>query len=64
MKRYVIIVDGEVGPDLVFDPEASNEVRALAAILSSNPTTVEIDYTSEVTMGWTWDGTTFFPPAE
>jgi hypothetical protein len=63
MKRYVFVVDGEVGPDLVFEETSSDQLQALAAALSSSPTVVEVPQGSEVQMGWTWDGTTFTEPA-
>lgn len=64
MKRYIFIVDGEVGPDLVFEESTTERAESLAAILSSDPKVLEIDVESEVEMGWTWDGTNFFPPKE
>lgn len=63
MKRYVFVIDGEVGPDLVFEETSSDQHQALAAALSSSPTVVEVPQGSEVEMGWTWDGTTFTEPA-
>jgi hypothetical protein len=63
MKRYVFVIDGEVGPDLVFEETSSDQHQALAAALSSSPTVVEVPQGSEVQMGWTWDGTTFTEPA-
>lgn len=63
MKRYVFVVDGEVGPDLVFEETSSDGHQALAAAMSSNPTVVEVPQDSEVQIGWTWDGTTFNAPA-
>jgi hypothetical protein len=63
MKRYVLVIDGEVGPDLVFEENSSAQHHALAAALSSSPTVVEVPQDSEVEMGWTWDGTTFTEPA-
>jgi len=64
MKRWIFVVDGEVGPDLTFEEASSERHTALAAVLSSDPTVLEVEVESEVQMGWTWDGTTFSPPAE
>lgn len=64
MKRYLFIVNGEVGPDLAFEETANVQRAALAAVLSSDPKVVEVDPESEVGIGWTWDGQNFFPPVE
>lgn len=67
LRKFVFIIDGEVGPDLTFQDEGEGPKfdmnRALAAALSSNPTIKEIPHDSEVQMGWTWDGINFNPPA-
>lgn len=67
MKKYVFVIDGEVGPDLIFEDQGVGEKfeanRALAAALSSNPTVVEIPIDSPVKPGWTWDGTNFKEPS-
>jgi hypothetical protein len=63
MKRYVFVVDGEVGPDLVFEETSSDQHLALAAALSSSPTVLEVPQGSEVELGWTWDGTNFIAPS-
>lgn len=61
MKRFVFIIDNEVGPDLKF-AVGNPQTEALAAALSSDPKVIEIPIDSEVNMGWTWDGTNFYPP--
>ena len=64
MKRYIFVVDGEVGPDLVFEETAHAQNAALAAALSSDPKVVEVEPDSVVGIGWTWDGQNFNPPVE
>lgn len=61
-KRYVFVINGEVGPDLHFEPAGNPQREALAAALSSDPKVIEVDVESPVNVGWTWDGTEFHPP--
>jgi hypothetical protein len=62
IRKYVFIVDGEVGPDLHFEDDYEKNIP-LAAALSSNPVIVEVPIDSPVQMGWTWDGTNFIEPS-
>lgn len=64
MKRYIFVVDGEVGPDIKFNGSGDAQKEALAAIMSSDPKVIEIPYDSPIDIGWTWDGLEFHPPVE
>jgi hypothetical protein len=68
LRKFIFIIDGEVGPDLMFEDSGEglkfDTNRALAAALSSNPTVLEVPHDSSVKMGWTWDGVEFNPPSE
>jgi hypothetical protein len=59
IRKYVFIIDGEVGPDLQFDDSKSETNAALAAAMSSDPKVIEIPLDSPVTIGWRWNGTEF-----
>lgn len=63
MRKFVFIIDGEVGPDLVFEDEGEGPKfeanKALAAALASNPVVLEIPTDSPVQTGWLWDGENF-----
>jgi hypothetical protein len=61
-KRWVFIVDGEVGPDIHFESGDNIQRQALAAALSSDPKVVEVPMDSDINIGWTWDGENFYPP--
>ena len=63
MKRYVFVIDGEVGPDLQFEETANARSTLLAAALSSNPKVIEVEKDDPVDVGWSWDGSKFLPPA-
>ena len=67
-RKFIFIIDGEVGPDLTFEDSGEgpnfDRNRALAAALSSNPVVLEIPDDSPVQMGWTWDGNEFIPPQQ
>lgn len=64
MKKYVLVIDGEVGPDIRFEETSNDETQALAAAMSSDPKVIEIPHDSPVTIGWTWDGTNFIEPSK
>lgn len=68
LRKFIFIIDGEVGPDLTFEDAGEGPKfeanRALAAALSSSPLIVEIPADSPIEMGWTWDGTSFHEPQE
>jgi hypothetical protein len=68
LRKFIFIIDGEVGPDLTFEDAGEgpkfDRNRALAAALSSNPVVLEIPEESPVQMGWTWDGNNFTPPEQ
>lgn len=68
MRKFVLVIDGEVGTDLVFEDQGDGPKfeanRMLAAALSSNPTILEVPSDSPVRSGWTWDGSTFTAPQE
>jgi hypothetical protein len=55
------VVDGEVG----FISHVDNSIEFLVALLSSNPTVVQIpdELKYDVNYGWTYDGSNFNPPA-
>jgi hypothetical protein len=66
MRKFVLVIDGEVGTDLVFEDQGEGPKfeanRMLAAALSSEPVILEVPADSPVVSGWTWDGSTFTPP--
>lgn len=68
LRKFIFIIDGEVGPDLTLEDAGEGPKfdmnRALTAALSSNPTILEIPIDSPVQMGWTWDGSNFIPPQQ
>jgi hypothetical protein len=59
-KTFAYVVDGEVG----FISHIDNSLEFLVALLSSNPTVVQIpdDLKYDVNYDWTYDGVTFNPP--
>lgn len=65
-KKFAGIADGDVFTILTVDSEfagldGSAGQRIIAGFLSE-PKFVEIPDNSEITPGWTWDGTNFNPP--
>ena len=68
LRKFIFIIDGEVGPDLTLEDAGEGPKfdmnRALIAALSSNPTISEIPTDPPVQMGWTWDGSNFIPPQQ
>ena len=67
-RKFIFIIDGEVGPDLTLEDAGEGPKfeanRALVAALSSNPIIMEIPSDSPIQMGWVWDGTNFIQPGE
>jgi hypothetical protein len=68
IRKFVFVIDGEVGPDITFEDEGVGPKfehnRLLAAAMSSDPKVIEIPYDSEINIGWTWDGKEFKKPQE
>lgn len=62
-KVFALIVDGDVFGTLHLGPEAPNYDRMVAG-LSSSPIVVDASSVPNVQFGWTFDGTSFNPPAE
>lgn len=68
MKYFVTIVDNEVVGNMQVEEENDNVdvniemMNRYIAIYSSDPRV--IPYSEKVTLGSTWDGTTFTPPVE
>lgn len=68
-RYFAMIADSDVFGVITFEDSPSENVDGprLAAGLSSSPVIVELTDESVRTLvraGWTWDGTTFYPPAE
>jgi len=59
--KFAIIVNGVVKGWYSFSPNLELEIAGM----SSDPITVEItNLEQKPSVGWTWDGTSFHPPAE
>jgi|DEB19_MinimDraft_3_1074340.scaffolds.fasta_scaffold01602_9 hypothetical protein len=63
-RKFILVIDGESGPDLVLDDQATSQSTALCAALSSNPTIVEVSPDLQIGIGWSWDGSNFTAPQE
>lgn len=64
-KIFAFLVEGEVFMKFIMDTETNVKAPMWVAGMQSNPTVVDItDIPENVDYGWTYDGTTFTPPAE
>lgn len=64
--KIAAITDGDIFGVLTF-PTSDNspiELDMLKLAFSSSPVVVECDTNNPVTIGWSWDGSTFSPPEE
>jgi hypothetical protein len=61
VKWYAFVINGEV----VWMQTVSVSLEYLVAVMSSSPQVIEIPepLMGQVLSGWTYDGTTFHPPA-
>ncbi len=63
-NHYMFVIDGEV----VWKEsiEKHEQMEMINAVFDSNPTIVKCpdELATEIQFGWTYDGTTFSPPAE
>lgn len=62
-KIYAFIAEGDVFGTMSV-PGSSKIAERYYAGFSSNAQVVECTSYTEVTIGWTWDGEKFLPPAE
>lgn len=64
IRRFAVVVDGEVAGTLSISENEPSEVaqRHLAAY-DSDPRIIPIKTEDPVDHGWTYDGTSFLPPA-
>jgi hypothetical protein len=65
-RKFAAVAGEDVFTILIFDddPEVNPSGPRHAAGFSSKPIIVEIEENSPVTLGWTYDGSTFTPPSD
>ena len=65
LTKFAALVDGDVFGIVSFPDDLLPENAApLRAAFLSSPVVIECENDSSVGVGWTWDGSTFSPPAE
>jgi len=64
IKKFALVAGTDVFGFFIVDDDASNNASGprLAAGLASNPVVIEVDNLSDVSVGWTFDGTTVKAP--
>lgn len=63
MARYAFVVDNEVGIILDVSDEDQEVAARWYACLMSQPLIVHTSESTDIGIGWKWNGTTFEAPA-
>lgn len=62
-EKFAIVVGNEVAGSVSIEVGYSEATDRIIAAYKSDPKIIPIETDSQVTFGWTWDGTNFIEPS-